>query len=95
MSESRIKTYHNYDEPTPKYVFTDRNWVFEHEAELLEKYGRCYIVPYQQQVLGKGETYDAAIEDAERNLPPEVEQIEAMVIWIGTHHRISRVPRAS
>jgi hypothetical protein len=95
MSESRIKTYHNYNEPTPGYVYQDRNWVFEHETELLEKYGRCYIVPYRQQVLGKGDSYDEAIADAERNLPSEIAQIEALVIWIGPHHRIARIPRAA
>lgn len=91
MNGSRIKTWHQYGEPTPTQVFTDSDWVFGHQKELLEKYGPCHVVAWHEQVLGHGETYDSAIEDAERNLPPEIEQIEATVIWIGQRLRIARV----
>jgi hypothetical protein len=91
MSESRIKTWRKYDEPTPSYVYTDRDWVLKHRQELLQKFGECHIVAYHEQVLGYGATYDEAIENAAHNLPPDIEQIETMVIWIGQRLRIARV----
>ncbi len=71
MDTPRIRMGHAYGE-TPPNVFSDFDWIRHHEKELLEKYGECSIIVYKEQVLGVGTTYDEALEDAERNLPPDV-----------------------
>lgn len=71
---SRIKMTHAYGE-TPKSAFTDFDWVRRHEKELLEQYGECSIIVYQEEVLGIGSTYAEAVADAEAKLPPEVGEV--------------------
>jgi hypothetical protein len=58
----------------------------------LEKYGECSIIVYKEQVLGTGETYAAALEDAERSLPPEItEPITPVHQWLRHRHPFFRV----
>ena len=71
MSTSHIKMSYEYGEKTPPNFYTDRDWVREHEQELLEQYGECSILVYQEQVVGVGDTYQAAITDAERRISPD------------------------
>lgn len=71
---SRIKMSHAYGE-TPKNAFTDFDWVRRHEKELLEQYGECSIIVYKEQVLGVGATYEAAVDNAEANLPMEMGEV--------------------
>ena len=58
--------------------------------ELLEKYGECSILVYNEQVVGTGDSLQAAIEDAERNLPPEVDEITPIHEWLGNRHPFLR-----
>jgi hypothetical protein len=74
MDTPRIRMSHAYGQ-TPPNVFTDFDWVRRHEKELLEKYGENSIIVFQQQVIGVGPTYDTALEDAERNLPPAIGEV--------------------
>ena len=84
MTTSHIRMTYQYGE-TPSNVFSDFDWIHLHEHELLEKYGECSIIVYQQQVLGVGETYEDALENAERNLPAEMGDITPVHEWI--HNR--------
>jgi hypothetical protein len=81
MDTKRIRKQ-MYGEPTPPNIYSDFQWVGQHETELLEKYGECSIIVYKEQVIGTGKTYDEAVEDAERNLPPELDEV------IPIHHRL-------
>lgn len=71
---SRIRMGHPYGQ-TPPNVYSDFDWIRRNEQELVEQYGECSIIVYQQQVLGTGPTYAAALEDAERNLPPDMGEV--------------------
>jgi hypothetical protein len=66
---------HHYGEKTPLNVFSDFDWSRLHEKELLEKYGECSVIVYEEQVIGVGATYDEALANAERNLPPDLGEI--------------------
>lgn len=87
---TRIRMTHKYGE-TPPNVFGDFRWVREHERELLEKYGECSIIVYQQKVIGVGKSYDAAVEDAERNLPPDMKEVTPVHQWLRQRHPFFRV----
>jgi hypothetical protein len=67
---------------TPPNVYSDFDWIRRHEKELLDKYGECSVIVYRGQVLGTGPTYAAALEDAERNLPPEVPEVTPVHQWL-------------
>jgi hypothetical protein len=90
MDKPRIRMGHPYGQ-TPPNVYSDFDWVHRHEKELLEKYGECSIIVYQQQVLGTGPTYAAALEDAERNLPPTLGEITSIHQWLQHRHPFLRV----
>jgi hypothetical protein len=90
MKTSRIHMGHAYGQ-TPTNVFSDFDWIRLHEKELLEKYGECSIIVYQQQVLGVGATYDEAVADAERNLPLEIEEVTPVHRRIFYRHPFFRV----
>jgi hypothetical protein len=49
------------------------------------KYGECIILVYEKTVIGTGDTYEIAVEDAESNLPPEVTQATPILYFL--HHR--------
>jgi hypothetical protein len=91
MNSSRIRMSHRYGE-TPANIFTDFDWIRQHEEELIAKYGERSIIVYQQQVLGVGNTYDEAFADAERNLPADVKEVTPVHEFL--HHRhIRRHPK--
>ncbi len=79
MSTTRIKTSHSGDEPIPENIIKDHDWVRRHEQELRAQFGESFVVVYQQMVYGVGDSYQAALEDAEQHLPPEIHQIVVMV----------------
>ena len=83
MDTPRIRMGHAYGE-TPSNVYSDFDWVRRNEQALLDKYGECSIIVFQEQVIGVGKTYDEALEDAERNLPPEVAEVTPI------HERLRR-----
>ena len=68
MTTSHIHMTHKYGE-TPANVFSDFDWIRLHEHELLEQYGECSVIVYQERVLGVGATYEDALQNAEHNLP--------------------------
>jgi hypothetical protein len=90
MTNKRIRMTHAYGE-TPPNVFTDFDWIRRNEKALLEKYGECSIIVYKEQVLGAGPTYEAALEDAERNLPPNVTEVTPVHDYIHYRHPFYRV----
>ena len=90
MNVSRIKTDHVYGEVYPN-VFSDFDWAHEHHEELLEQYGECVILVYQQRVIGVGKTQAEAIQAAECNLPPEVTQVTPITQYLYRRHPILRV----
>jgi hypothetical protein len=62
--------------------------VREHEEELVEQYGPCYIIVHNGEVLGTGKTYQGAIDNAEANLSSDSESVDVIVDWIGQHYSI-------
>lgn len=78
---SRVKMTHRQGE-RPRNVVGDFDWVHHHEKELLEKYGEQSIIVYKEQVIGVGETYALAVEDAERNLPPDVTEVTPVHVML-------------
>jgi len=67
MPDSRIKMSHPYGQ-TPPNVFSDFDWIHRHEKELLDRYGECSIIVYNEQVIGVGDSYEKALKNAEQNL---------------------------
>ena len=61
------------------------------EKSLLAQYGECSIIVYRQKVIGVGATYDAAVEDAEHNLPSSVEEVTPIHERLHQRHPILRV----
>lgn len=83
MDTRRVKTGHPKG-ATPPNVYSDFEWVKQHEKELLEKYGECSLIVYKEQVIGFGDSYEAALDDAEQHLPPdasEITPIHAMIYY--------------
>jgi hypothetical protein len=74
MSTSRIRMGHPLGQ-TPPNVYSDFDWIRRHEKQLLDKYGECSIIVYNEQVLGTGPNYRAALEDAEQNLPSGTNEV--------------------
>ncbi len=83
MTRSRIRTSGPLEERIAPHILKDHDWIHDHRDALIDQYGECYMIVYQQQVLGTGTTRDEALENAEANLSPEIEEITAMVEWVG------------
>ena len=79
--KSRIQMGHPHGQ-TPPNMVSDFAWIQRHEKELLEQYGECSIIVYQEKVIGVGATYQAALENAEANLPPDTQSITPVHEWI-------------
>jgi len=90
MSGNRIRMGHAYGQ-TPSNIYSDFDWIRRHEQELLEKYGECSIIVFQQKVIGVGPSYAAALEDAERNLPSTTDEITPVHQWLAYRHPILKV----
>ena len=80
----RIRMGSKYRE-TPANVFNDFDWIHAHKRELLEQYGECSIIVYKERVIGVGNTYKEALENAEHNLPPEMTEVITPVHQILRH----------
>ena len=91
MAKSRIRLSYSRDEKTPPNLFTDHDWFRQNEKSLLEQYGERCIVIYNETVLGVGDTYEAAVEDAEKNLPPEADEVTPVVELLHRRHPFLRV----
>jgi recombinational DNA repair ATPase RecF len=90
MKNPRIKTTHAYGEVYPN-VWGDFAWVREHRQQLLEQYGECIILVYDKQVVGLGQTIDEAIQDAEHQLSPEIEQITPITEFLRRRRLFRRI----
>lgn len=91
MTTSRIRLSYSRDEETPANLFTDHDWFRQHQEELLAKYGECFIVIYHEEVIGVGNTYEAAVQAAEANLPPDDSKITPIVELLRERHPFFRV----
>jgi hypothetical protein len=83
MPRSRININPPYDEPIPTHVYSDRDWLMNHKEELIEQYGHCFILVYHERVLGTGKTWEETLQEAERNLPPNIGDIYLEVERLG------------
>ena len=90
MNAPRIVTNHKGDEAYPN-VWVDFEWAAENRQALLNEYGECIVLIFQKEVVGVGQTLQAAEEDAERRLPPEADQITPITYFLGYPHRIHSV----
>lgn len=89
---SRIKTGYNQEETMPMNMPADFEWVKRNRDSLLEKYGSCLVVVFEQKLLAVGNTYDEAIRNAESNLPESPEIITPVVKYISPNSfRLRRV----
>lgn len=90
MTTSRVRLTHRYGEVAPN-TWGDFNWVHEHEKELLDQYGECVILVYQQRVIGKGETIEEALTQAEDNAPSNLNDITPVTYFLHHRHPFFRV----
>ncbi|MEZ4668156.1 MAG: hypothetical protein R3E39_09585 [Anaerolineae bacterium] len=90
MDTPRIRTGHAKGEVAPN-TWGDFEWARSHHRELLEKYGSCVALIYQQQVLATGSTYAEALTNAENNLPSEIAEATPITYLVGPIHRLHRV----
>ena len=90
MNKSRIRMRDPYGQ-TPPNVFTDFEWIQQHKQELLEKYGERSIIVYQERVIGVGDTYANALQDAEEHLPPAAGEITPVHQQLRHKHPFLRV----
>lgn len=84
MNTQRIRMSHPRGQ-TPQNIYSDFEWVRQNEKMLLEQYGECSLIVYQEKVIGVGQTYDEAVLDAERNLAPDITEITPIHAML--HHR--------
>lgn len=90
MDTPRIRLGHAKGE-TPPNTYSDFDWVRQNEKQLLEQYGECILIVYEQKVLGAGHTYQEAVEDAERNLAPEIGAVTPIMAFLHYRHPLSHV----
>jgi hypothetical protein len=90
MATSWIRMGHVLGQ-TPPNVYNDFDWIHRNKKELIEKYGECNIIVYKEQVLGVGSSYKEALENAERDLPPNMGEITPVHQWLYRRHPILRV----
>lgn len=90
MNTERIKIDHQKDEVFPN-TWRDFAWAGEHHQALLEQYGICVVLIYEKQVVGKGKTLQAAVEDAEKNLMPDNPPITPIIKFLAPRSRLYRI----
>lgn len=86
---SKIRTYHHEGEKTPQRIYDDHDWLREHENDLFERYGFCYVIVYEKQIVGIGKTEKEAVADAERKLPSTFEDVEVMPEFLGSRKQMA------
>ena len=90
MNQSRIRMRYPYGKSPPN-VFTDFDWIHYHESELLQQFGERHIIVYHEQVIGVGDSYDAALQDAEEKLAPDSGEITPIHQELRYKHPFLRV----
>lgn len=91
MTPSRLHLSYTRDEETPANIFSDHQWVRANHETLLDSYGERFIVVFQEVVLGVGDTYETAVRDAERNLPPGDARVTPIVELLRRRLPFSRI----
>lgn len=76
---------------TPGNIYSDYDWIKQHEEALLEKYGEQYIVVFECQIVGVGSTRQQALENAEQLLAPDVTEITPIVYKLYHYQPFFRV----
>lgn len=96
MTKTVIKLGYAHGESKPANLLQDHLWFREHEAELLQQYGQCVLLIYQQQVIGVGQSVHEARMDAEKRLTDNLGIITPMNEWLAPRHPFLRAyPHAS
>jgi hypothetical protein len=91
MDTPRIRLSHAKGE-TPPNSYSDFDWVRQNEKQLLAQYGEGILIVYEKRVLGTGQTYQEAVEDAERNLAPEIGTVTPIMAFLhDRRHPFSRL----
>lgn len=91
MDTKRIRISHDANEPHAPNTFPDFDWVHEHRNELLATYGESVILVYEKKVIGAGKTTQEAVEDAERLLPAEIEQVTPITYYLSYRNPLSHL----
>ena len=91
MATSRIRLSYSREEVTPANLFTDHDWFRQNQKDLLAKYGECFIVIFHEEVIGVGDSYEAAVQSAEASLPPGDFSITPIVELLRPRHPFFRV----
>ena len=87
---SRVHMGHEWGGVAPN-TWGDFEWARTHHNELLAQYGTCVALIYQQKVIGTGATYEEALENAETNLAPDINEATPILYLINHRHRLYRV----
>lgn len=64
-------SYARQGETSPD-LFSDHDWVRRNKQALLDRYEEHCIGVYHEAVIGVGNTYETAVEDAEQRLLAEI-----------------------
>src|SRR5690348_4621488 len=89
MNQRRLRIGGPREERIPRHIIDDHDWVHDHHDQLIQQFGECYLIVYKGQVLGTGATSDEALDNADRNLPPEMNDLPVMVEWVGNRFPVS------
>jgi hypothetical protein len=90
MRDSRIRLGHTPGEVAPN-TWADFAWVHQHENKLLDQYGECVVLVYQQQVIGKGDTIGEAVAEAEKSISSDIEDVTPITYFLYHRHPFFRV----
>lgn len=90
MTATRIRLSHAAGEAAPN-TFTDFQWVRRNEKQLLQQYGECVILVFREQVIGTGQTIDAAVDDAEQHLPADTGEVTPILDFLHPRQPFFRV----
>ncbi|KAB2855818.1 MAG: hypothetical protein F9K46_15045 [Anaerolineae bacterium] len=85
-----VITHYDANQPTPPHVFSDSVWIYTHEAELREQFGECWVVVRQDQVLGTGSSYQAALAAAQQQFLDDDQTLTVVVRSIQKRHPFFR-----
>jgi hypothetical protein len=86
----RVRISHREGEVAPN-TWADFEWIAQHRDELYEQYGSCVLLVYNQQVLATGKTIVEAEAEAERNAPPEPNDITPVLYVLGKRPGIREI----
>lgn len=83
-----IKTSYQEHEPRPENIAKDALWLSENRVSLYETYGDCVLLIYHEQVIGKGDSVQEAIADAQQRLEGQTGTVTPIVKYLSSPYRI-------